>query len=380
MKLHFLAGALLTSALLSGCGLWGSTPENQPAELQDIDATLKVKTLWDHDVGSSDADDPTPLMPAVSEKEVFAATNEGSVVAYNRESGKQLWEKDLEARISGGVGYNGDLIAVATLDGQLFALDAATGEVRWKREVPTEVLAPPQGSPSLIVVQFIDGSLVAYSATDGSEVWSYDSSAPALTLRGTASPLVFNNATIANFSSGKIALLSNDTGSVIWEKRLSMPDGRSELDRMVDAMGRPAFADNVLYTATYQGTITAMESSNGRVLWSKPFSSAHGVAVDDTAVYGVSDEGDVVAFDRRSGAVLWQQNALKYRSLGTPVVWGDVLAVSDFEGYVHVLSRFDGRFVNRIHVDSDGIAGDMQSAGQSLYILSNSGRLEALGY
>ncbi|PXF32255.1 hypothetical protein WH50_05910 [Pokkaliibacter plantistimulans] len=371
---------LLVSSVLSGCSLWQGTPENEPAELQSIDATLKIKSAWHVDVGSSNTDEKVGLTPALSETSVFAATNEGVIAAYDRESGKQLWKRDMEARISGGVGFNGDLVVVGTLDGQLYALDAASGETRWQIDAPTEVLSPPQGSSSIVVVQYIDGSLIAYNALDGKQVWRYDSNAPSLTLRGTAFPLVFNNATIANFSSGKMVLLTNDTGATVWEQRLAMPKGRSELERVVDAQGRPAFMENVLYSVTYQGDLTALDASSGRVLWSKPFSSAKGVAVDSTSVYAVDDEGDVVAFDRNNGAVLWKQDALKYRGLGTPVIWGDVLAVSDFEGYVHILSRFDGRFMNRYQVDSDGVGGDMQSVGQSLYILGNSGRLEELQY
>ena len=49
--------------------------------------------------------------------------------------------------------------------------------------------------------------------------------------------------------------------------------------------------------------------------------------------------------------------------------------VGDVEGYVHVMSRFDGSFVARTQVDSDGILIPPIVDGDRLLVLTRGGSL-----
>jgi len=59
-------------------------------------------------------------------------------------------------------------------------------------------------------------------------------------------------------------------------------------------------------------------------------------------------------------------------------VMNNFVAVGDYEGYVHLMSQVDGRFVGRVRVDNKGIRAPMQSRGNTLYVFGNSGNLAAL--
>jgi outer membrane protein assembly factor BamB len=54
------------------------------------------------------------------------------------------------------------------------------------------------------------------------------------------------------------------------------------------------------------------------------------------------------------------------------------VAIGDEEGYVHLLSQVDGRFVGRTKVDGDGVRARMLNQGNTLYVYGNSGKLVAL--
>lgn len=56
---------------------------------------------------------------------------------------------------------------------------------------------------------------------------------------------------------------------------------------------------------------------------------------------------------------------------------GNYIAVTDFEGYVHLLSQIDGRIVGRTRADSDGVRAAMVSGAGLLYVYGNSGKLTA---
>ena len=65
-------------------------------------------------------------------------------------------------------------------------------------------------------------------------MWIYDRDVPVLTLRGTSTPLIYERFAIAGFGNGRVVALDIDNGSVRWEARVAIAQGRSEIDRIVD--------------------------------------------------------------------------------------------------------------------------------------------------
>jgi outer membrane protein assembly factor BamB len=56
-------------------------------------------------------------------------------------------------------------------------------------------------------------------------------------------------------------------------------------------------------------------------------------------------------------------------------LFGDYLVVGDYEGYLHVMSKFDGHFVARTQVDDSGILVPPVVKDDRLYVLTRDGLL-----
>jgi outer membrane protein assembly factor BamB len=215
------------------------------------------------------------------------------------------------------------------------------------------------------------------SAIDGKRLWTYDRTVPTLTLRGSSSPVIAGGLVVYGSDGGKLSALALKQGLPLWEKTIAFPTGRSELDRIVDIDGNPLIVNGVVYAASYQGVIVALELETARTLWTKELSTSSDMSVDINNLYLTDAEGNVWALDRRNGASLWKQDKLQYRSVTGPVVVGDYVVVNDFEGYQHWLSIDDGHFVGRMEIDSSGISTASVTANNVAYSYSNSGELAA---
>ena len=88
--------------------------------------------------------------------------------------------------------------------------------------------------------------------------------------------------------------------------------------------------------------------------------------------------GTVEAVDERSTTALWSNDSLARRQLSAPEVFSSYVAVGDLDGYLHLLSQVDGRFVGRERIDSDGLRARPLVVGDTIYVYGNSGKLEAL--
>jgi len=366
------------AAAISGCSLFSSEEEVQPNPLVEFEAEKEAEVLWSVSVGDELGEFYNQLQPAISGDRIFTTDKSGYLSAIDRLSGEAVWQRDLETPMVGGAAAGYGKLFVTSESGELIVLAAESGEDLWRAQLSSEALAPAQANSQMVVVQQINGKVEAFDLETGQSRWSFSSQVPKLTLRGTGVPIVTQNVTFVSFSSGKLVALDNSSGDLLWERRISVPQGRSALERMVDADGRMLIRDRTLFAANFQGQLIAINPLRAQILWTQEVSTFHSLSGGYGNIY-LSDAADAVqAFDQRSSASVWSQAELANRGVTAPVVIGNSVAVGDREGYIHFMSQVDGRFVARLHTSSDGLRGDLIVKGNQLYALSNDSRLYAI--
>lgn len=341
---------LLVPFLLNACS--SDDDAIPPSPLPVFKSTVQIKKLWSQTVGKGVDDLYLNLKPAVTERWVLAASNEGEVVKLDRLTGEPAWRIDTGLAITGGVAAAYGLVAFGTADGEVVVLNEDNGAEVWRRKVGGQILSAPAIAPERILVQSVDGRLHGLSREDGSVAWLYDTSIPVLTLRGESSPVVEGEVALAGFANGKLAALDVKSGFVGWERPIGVSEGRSELERLIDLDGRFWVSGKTVFAVTYQGNIAAIDIPSGRLLWQRKLSSHVGVSEFLSQVYVVDDDSNLTALDSVSGSDLWQQTALRGRGLSAPTAYDRYVVVGDFDGYLHWLQFTDGAFQARVKVST----------------------------
>jgi outer membrane protein assembly factor BamB len=199
-----------------------------------------------------------------------------------------------------------------------------------------------------IFVRSVDGKLRSLAIADGAEQWVVSRRVPALSLTGNSQPLVAGPLVFAGFDDGKLIAYERDSGQTRWESTIATPSGRTEIERLVDVDGRFVLGDGVIYVASFQGRLAALQAVNGELLWSREFSSYQPIAIDDDALYLSAADSHLWAIDRRTGSAFWKQEVLHARRITAPAVIGDNLVVADLDGYLHWFSKGEGTLLSRI--------------------------------
>lgn len=382
---HAIAVTIL-AVLLNGCStvsgwtsslLGGTDNAEPPTPLVDIADPVPLKELWSTRVGVGLDEQFVNLAPIVHEDRLFIADRKGRVLALDARTGKEIWQVKTDAALSAGPGAGSGLVLLGTSDAEILALSADDGILLWKAEVSSEVLSVPQVDIDKVIVQTVDGNIAALAVDSGEQLWTNDRSVPVLTLRGTSTPAVEGGLVVAGFANGKLVGLSAEKGFPVWEVNIAIPQGRSEIDRLVDIDGDPVIVGGVVYVTTYQGHIAVIEAQTGNQGWQRDMSSHVGLGVDFSQVYVTDVDSNVWALSRSTGASEWKQDELAHRKVTAPAPFEDYVAVADLEGYVHLLSRYDGRIAARALVDSKGVQEKPLVSDGILYVYGNSGRLSA---
>lgn len=381
----------------SGCSWFSKKTGNEPMELVDFEESVDIDKVWKRGVGEGQNQGFSRLTPALDGEAIYAVDYEGLLVAINSKSGEKLWKKkinqpqlglwgwlksffvakDPNYQIVGGIAAENGLLLVATYAGEVMALSKDDGAEIWRTRVPGEIVSAPRTNGTVVAAQTVNGKLFVFDAKTGSQLWFYDNPPPVLTLRGTPSPIVMDAAIYAGFSNGRMMAFNPNNGLILWEQRIALPKGRSELERMVDIHSDPLVRDGVIYVGTYQGRISALARGTGSPMWGQDGSTSESLALSDDKLFVSHSDGKLVAYSRTNGEVVWTNEQLLRRGLNGPQVFGEYLAVVDFKGYMHVLKQSDGEFVARTRVDRKGARAPMLTDGETLYVYTNRGKLIA---
>lgn len=394
---HLSCLILLCAFAMSGCSWFSKKTGNEPMELVDFKETLDLDKVWNRGIGEGQNKGFSSLTPALDGDTIYAVDYEGLVVALDSKTGKKHWSRkvnksqqglwdwlksffvagDPNRQIVGGIAAENGLLLVATYAGEVMALSKETGDELWRKQLPGEVVSAPRTNGNVVAAQTVNGKLFALDAKTGEQLWFYDNPPPVLTLRGTPSPIVTDTAIYAGFSNGRMMAFNPANGLILWEQRVASPKGRSELDRMVDIHSSPLIKDGVIYVGTYQGRISALARGTGKPLWGQDGSTSESLALSGDKLFVAQADGKLVAYNATTGELIWTNEKMLRRLLNGPQVFGDYVAVVDFKGYMHVLNQSDGEFVARTRVDRKGARAPILTDGDTLYVYTNRGKLIA---
>lgn len=353
-------------------------PRIPPEPLVEFEPEQTFERLWQTRIGETDG---RRFQPFVSADAVFAADTDGDVISLDRQSGKPRWQTELDWVPGSGVAGDraGRRVYVSSIDGLIQALAADDGAPLWDSAATSEVLVPVSVGQGSVVVRSADGRLAALDADDGGERWSVSNTPPSLTLNGYSQPLLLDNGVLVGLDDGRVLALNLDNGREIWESVLSVPSGRTEVERLVDIDADIRVDDDAIYVVNYQGRLARLEPGRGQIVWSQPLSSTAGIALVGSRVIAVNEDDEVAAYDKQTGQAAWTQKALRGRRLGEPVVTADGnVLVADFEGYLHLLAADDGRLLGRTRVGRSPIAGLAVASDGLIVVQGSSGSLAAL--
>jgi len=162
--------------------------------------------------------------PVIADGQVYVINELTQVTALELQDGSRRWQRQLSDQTFGWgylsaatPAYHTGMLFVGTQQGHLFALDAGTSNELWRFE----------GAPSLIRATHYHGEIAAFPAA----------------------PVITPGVVWVTSPDGLLRALDVGTGALLWSYDVGVP-----------IMASPAAAGEVLFVASFDGTVRALSA------------------------------------------------------------------------------------------------------------------------
>ncbi len=365
---RFAAGCLV-ALLVGAC----SSDKPKPTPLESITPQIAGRLVW-----SSRIDGAAPgLIVNSREGEFMVAAADGTVLALEAGSGRELWRGSAGARLTAAVGSDGRHAAVVTRDNELVVLErGASSGPKWRARLNARVSTAPLVAGERVFVMGVDRVVSAYDALDGRLLWVLQRPGEALTLSQPGVVAAFNDTLLVG-QGHRLTGVDPLRGSVRWEVGLANPRGTNEVERLADLTGPALRVGDVVCARSFQVGVGCANAQLATLLWTKSVGGVQAIGGDAQLVVGADASDRITAWRTESGDLAWTTESLRYRGLSGPLVLGRTVIFGDAEGQVHFLDRADGKTLLRLPTDGSPVVGVPTRSGNTVLVVTRNGGLFA---
>ena len=360
-------GAVGLAALLGAC----ASSKPAPTPLEPLTPKIAAASLWNASVGGV----KFPLAVSVQPNSFTVAGDDGTVLALDAQTGRELWRGNAGGAISAGVGSDGRFASVVTRSGDLVVLEQ--GRVTWRKPLGTRVTTAPLVAGERVFVLGVDRSVQAFDAVDGRKLWVLQRPGDPLTLSQSGVVTAFKDTLVVG-QGPRMSGLDPSRGTVRWEVVLGSPRGANEIERLADLVGPATRVGELICARSFQAAVGCVNADRGTVAWSKNVGGTDAVAADAQFVVGSDASDRISAWKTPSGDAGWTSDKLLHRGLSAPLIIGASVLFGDADGTLHWLARETGDAQLRLPTDGSAIAAPPVALGQVVLAVTRKGGLYAL--
>lgn len=373
---------------------WPQAGGNPAHDMGHLAAPTDLRRAWEADIGEGGGYRRKLLaQPVVANGMVFTMDSEGHVSAFALSNGAQIWRTTTlpkhtrSTNIGGGLGTAGGTLYAVNGLGDLIALDTAKGAEKWR----TTLGAPGRSAPTVVegrlFLTTIEDKLLAMSAVDGHQIWSYQGSSASPAVLGRPAPAFANGLVVAGFSSGEVACLRADSGTVLWTDSVGTFTGGSGVADFSAIRGRPAISHGRVIVTGMAGLTLALDLPSGRRLWSREIGSEDSPWIAGDWVFMVALTQEIAALTIADGAVAWVSALPRWNNPNKqkgPITWygpsllSDRLVVVGTDKNALSISPYTGQILGQQPLPAPASPLEPVVADGTLLMLADDGKLLAL--
>ena len=338
-------------------------------DLPSFSEEVNVEIVWEKKLSGEIENNYTFLNMFKFGENIYVPSSNKKIHIVSAELGNLNESIDVELDIFSGIVADENLIYFGSKQDTVTAVESSSKNVLWQRVMSSEVMSISRVENELIYVTTNDSKVTAIDTNTGKFIWINSQIPAALSIRGSSTPIIEDDKVYIGFEDGRIVSYNATNGDIIWQVQLPSTRIETVIDRLNDIDGSMILDNGVLYAISYQGSIAAIDSFNGQLLWTQEASSINGLASNNNSIFYIDNDGIMKSVDKYTGRQEWEQSQFFKRLIGSPVFFNDFIIANDIENYLHIFDIETGLASGRIKLRNK--IQSIYVEYDSLYMLDN---------
>ncbi|MEP1304930.1 MAG: PQQ-binding-like beta-propeller repeat protein [Balneola sp.] len=333
--------------------IWSSSCKENPINNDE----LGLQKIWNHQYVVAGVPSAAPL---VLDSDLIIITGAKSLIALNRETGFVIWEGEIEGEgaLQGRWLLENNQMIVSVHNNHLVAWDKNSGDLLINDGYSLYDLGGNNTLKEKLLM--VGDTLDAYIINpDGSLKYSFDVPFASFGINGFENKLFLSQGKTIHgaLTKGKIRAFEASNGDSLWT---------FETNEGGFVWSAPIVENGVVYAGTYLGNpsrVFAIDAETGETIWERPGFSTYQMITNEQRIY-VNTQGSLQAIEKSNGEIAW---SVTFESSGTAnIVYMDgyvyhvrnseLVIVQDSTGkVVHREPVPDGTFFWHVAASSDKI-------------------------
>lgn len=345
-------------------------------------ATLSVR--WTRNLVPEFTGAYQPVENAVAEFDpvsgrLFVGSTAGSVWALTQD-GRKLYRLRADSPVECTPALDGDELYLGTTGGEVLALRAGDGTVRWKARLDGPLRQKPLLSRDTVYVVSDTDTVSAFARKDGEVLWRFRHEVPeGFNIAGHAGLEAVDGKIVTGLSDGTVVALDSSDGRLVWERDTSLDLQGEQKLRFSDVDTTPVRFEKQLLVASFSGGLYGLSVTSGAVLWrDAELTGVTAMARSGRWLVLSSADKGLFCVDLEQRRVRWRR-VFERGALGQPRISARTVFVGESEGAFMALKLESGEEVSRLEFGNGFTAPATVARGRG-FVVSNGGTLFAFDY
>lgn len=205
-------------------------------------------------------------------------------------------------------------VYVASRSGKLRAFDLNNGKTIWETDAKTQVSAGPAVGYGILMIGTRNAEVLVFDQEKGNFLWKETVSSEVLSV-----PTLHNDMAIVRTIDGRVTGININSGKKVWEYR------KQEPTLTLRGTSRPVIEGNQVVIGFDNGQLVALSLYEGREIWSQAIAIPKGRSeleriidldadpvVKGDIIYASAYQGNVAAVSAIDGQTLWKRKMSSY--------------------------------------------------------------------
>jgi outer membrane protein assembly factor BamB len=320
-------------------------------------------------------DTASKTTPSVGDANVYIGGYDGTVRAYNANSGKLRWVCTTCGAVTGQILLLGDKVYAGSEDKKLYCLAADNGKPLWQFEAEEPIYSSPVTYGISIYFGCGSGAFYSVDAKTGAQNWKNSDATYNIEIK----PFVANGRVYYGAWDRYVYCVNTADGKLVWkcEGKGSSEGGAAVYYSPADC--GPVVCNGMVFVADRKYRCAIIDDATGKIVNSLDGISGVGLSGDGQSVYLRHTNGSVSKVDC-TGKDIWSASVPTDIVPTAPTESGSVVYACGGRGTLSAMSAADGKVLWQYDTTpTQYVLASVGAADSTAYVVGTDGSLTAVG-